>query len=197
MDELHDYEFFFGVRGTKTRKVNGVTSTIPVKPWHLRHITDYRTSMDTTTVEMGIPGNPPSDIQVFQTQGVVRKITLTGVRIDSEEYISNLQFIFGKYSDIYPHDDMSGVLEDSCSVGLSAMASVVQAGIEKYKLIIKRRNRGVVEEISDSLPVGVFDVALTNVNVEFLQGKGTIAYRIELIVGTNIASTPFTSLVDW
>lgn len=199
MDELHDYEFFFGVRGAKAyTDDNGDTTMIPIKPWHLRHVTNFRTSMNTTTVEMGIPGRPPSEIQVFQTQGVLREITLSGIRMDGEEYISNLQFVFGRYSDLYPHDDMSGNIENASSVGLSAMASVVQAGIEKYKLIIRRRDRGVpVSEVEDSLPVGVYDVALTGINVEFLQGRGAISYNMRLMVGINTSSVPFTSRVDW
>lgn len=187
MDELHDYEFYFGV--------SEPDHDPPIRPWHLRHVTEFSTRVDTTTVEMGIPGRPPSDIQVFQTQGVIREFTITGIRMDSEEYVSNLQFMRGKYSIPYPHDDMTGVKKESVSVGLSSMMSVIQSAVKKYKLIIKRRDVGTVSAINDSLPVGVYDVALTGMTVEEMQQRGTVKYKLTMQVGLQTGVKPFTQLV--
>lgn len=188
MDELHDYEFYFGVSEPDHQP--------PIRPWHLRHVTEFSTKVDTTTVEMGIPGRPPSDIQVFQTQGVKREIDISGIRMDGEEYVSNLQFLFGLYSPEYPHDDMTGTPPTNVtSTGLIPMVSVVQSATAKYKLIIKRRNRGGLSAVDDSLPTGVYNVSLTGINIQFMQQKGALSYRLKLLVGTETSYVPFSERV--
>lgn len=187
MDELHDYEFYFGVSEPNHNP--------PIRPWHLRHVTEFNTRVDTTTVEMGIPGRPPSDIQVFQTQGVKREINISGIRVDGEEYVSNLQFLFALFSPEYPHDDMSGTTTNAVSAGLTSMVSVVQSATAKYKLIIKRRNNENLSAVDDSLPTGIYNVSLTGFSIQFMQQKGTMSYRLKLLVGTETSYVPFSENV--
>lgn len=191
MDELHDYEFFFGTRGGNVLRDGEL---IPVRPWHLRHVTDFSTEIDTSTVEIGIPNEPPTMVQIFQTQGATRNFTITGIRLDGEEQISNQQFIFGNISDTYHYDDMINAPYKACSVGIRSLMSVIQSGVQRYVLIIRRRNEGEVDEREENLPTGVYRVAIERLTVNFLQTLGGIEYSISMVAASDLSNTPYVEI---
>lgn len=110
---------------------------IELGPWELKHVKDITVSINSSSEStIGIPDKPAECVQVFDTGGPVRTITISGIRYDAEEEISNLDFIltqFNMQSFNGEYDCFKSTTQNNvCSVGLEWLTSTIQSTLMGY-----------------------------------------------------------------
>ena len=167
---------------------------IQLAPWKLRHVKQIQETQSTMlTTKLGIPDKPAECAQVFDVGGPVRTFTITGERYDSEEEVSNLDFLFTQFNkqninstEYYPFtsNEISGV---RYSIGLEWLTSTMQATMKGYVFRVQSSEN----DSSDRTPVGPFDdgtfgeqfnVGVTNVSAEMSSDNpGLMTYTITVV----------------
>lgn len=199
-EELQEYYFYFGMPGINQGKTK-------IRPWYLRHVQSFQTSLESMSTEIGIPMKPPEMAQIFDMSGPVRKFEINGIWLDYEEEVSNIEFFFrggGKhsngalnsnsptYSTMYKwYNAFTKKYEDNCiSMPIVQMYTVLQASIPGFQLNIVPKipytynNKGEVAGMDaddDLLDIGSFNVALTSINMEYTPNPGELRYSLTLI----------------
>lgn len=192
-DDFQEYEFYFGLKGTTSPK------GAKIRPWHLKHVQSYETQVDSQCTEIGIPTVPPDRAQIFDMSGPVRSFELSGVRYDYEEEVSNMDFLFSKPSSSPKYtwrNPVSKRVEKGCvSMGLIEMFSLVQASLPGYFLGVYSKIKSPTAE-DELIETGTYNVALTNVSMEYLNRPGGIKYSISLIERRAMGTYNYSKLMD-
>lgn len=221
-NEIREYKFYFGPEG-------GVVNGLDVRPWFLRHILSFDTAMSSKSTEVGIPTRPPEKAQIFDLSGPVRTFTISGVRFDYEEEISNKDFFFknlcGPYKWTNAYDD--GDNTPCYSVGLTSLLGVIQAtgGTVRYVFGVYSNDRkenddkyislNAVRDVWDPvrkeyraknkwdydvgdyfIETGEYNVALTGIQMQYLEQPGGISYQIKMIECRKTGANDYFDLLN-
>lgn len=136
------------------------------RPWVLKHVTEISTSLTSSTNVVGVPNYHASRSQIFDMSGVVRTFKIDGVRLESEEDISNWDFV---------HTEKN-FLNGNIYIGLSWLESKMQVALKGYVFRIIP-----VDSDSNGYLEGTFNVALTGVSVTFdNQNPQLLHYSLQL-----------------
>lgn len=201
--DFQEYDFYFGLRG------ENLPRGIKIRPWHLKHVQSYEVSIDSQSTEIGIPTVPPDRAQIFDMSGPVRTFEISGVRYDYEEEVSNMDFLFSKpeKSPTYNwKNPVTGAVDEGCiSMGIISMFSIVQASCPGFLLAIYSKIKSPTEEDDfveddfvedDLIETGQYNVALSNVSMEYLDRPGGISYSISLIERRAMGNYNYSKLME-
>lgn len=196
--DFQEYDFYFGLRGENSPGRNKI---IKIRPWHLKHVQSYEVSIDSQSTEIGIPTVPPDRAQIFDMSGPVRTFEISGVRYDYEEEVSNMDFLFSKPEKSPEYNwknPVTGAVEEGCiSMGIISMFSIVQASCPGFLLgIFPKIKSPTVDEEDDLIETGQYNVALSNVSMEYLDRPGGISYSISLIERRAMGNYNYSKLMD-
>ena len=190
------YKFRFGTYGSnspfKYKGINVVTSEgdkVYLCPWELKHVDSITVSCSGSTATMGIPNQPQSRTQIFDTSGCVRTFKISGRRYDWEEDISNWDFVNKQYN--FAKDPALGDSPQSdgkyCYIGLNWLLQNMQVLLKGYVFSIINTdyndNRFIYKKpnISAGVPDQGYNVALTGVSVTFSETEpGMLEYSLTL-----------------
>ncbi len=161
-------------------------------PWALSHIQNISETVQGTSATIGIPNRPASDVQIFDTTGAYRVITISGVRLDSEEYISNVDFIYNELN-LQNVSESGSYTTYTYQVGLSWLVSNLQVAKAGYTLTFSQ------DECDNTFIMGTagapasetINVAQGNLTFEFSgDTPGLLSYTLTLTekrsTGTNV-----------
>lgn len=202
-----EYTFYFGLWGS------GVGSaTNKPRPWKLNHVLSYGVTIDSKSTEVGIPTVGPEGAMVFDVSGPVREFTITGVRYDNEEEISNIDFIFSLISENYTWIDEYGISHENCfSAGLAGMFSLLQVGIRGFVFAVLSSemdenfetkwipNPSVDYPGDDEdflIETGIYNVAFNGLEMEYLPQPGGIKYTIRMIECEIMGNGDYMDLIE-
>lgn len=153
---------------------------ITLRPWVLKHVTNISEGVTTMATTIGIPDKPPECAQVYDIGGPVRTITISGKRYDSEEEVSNLDFIhtqfnpFKRTQAVIPFHGTQSV--SYYSVGIEWLTSTMQTTLKGYTFIIEMPSSDT-RMSSQQLNVG-----LTGFTYNFENDNpGVMNYTIQLV----------------
>lgn len=191
--DFQEYDFYFGLKGENSP---GGTK---IRPWHLKHVQSYEVSIDSQSTEIGIPTVPPDRAQIFDMSGPVRTFEISGVRYDYEEEVSNMDFLFSKPEESPEYNwknPVTGAVEGGCiSMGIISMFSIVQASCPGFLLGIYSKIKSPTVE-DDLIETGQYNVALSNVSMEYLDRPGGISYSISLIERRAMGNYNYSKLME-
>lgn len=203
---IPQYEYYIGTYSTDftlamphTQSTAYGVETIPagtirLKPWKLRHVKSIQETQSTMlTSKLGIPDKPAECAYVFDVGGPIRTFTISGERYDSEEEVSNLDFIFTQFNkqtinstEYYPFTGIA-IGGTYYSVGLEWLTSTMQATLKGYVYRVvsstgETDDRTPVEQFSDATFGEEFNVGITNISFEMSsENPGLMTYTITAV----------------
>lgn len=135
MTEDHSFTCKFGPSGAYSGSTDRVTRIFV--PWELKHVSSISETITGTSSTIGIPNKPAYDAKTYDVTGAYRQITVTGMRLDSEEYISNVDFIYNELNDVSSQNGGTDTLK-FYSVGILWLPSNLQVTKYGYTLSVSQ-----------------------------------------------------------
>jgi hypothetical protein len=142
---MNDYTFYFGTYNQAFNiaydhpwaqmppsLTDVPAGSINLRPWKLSHVKSFQESVQGQTTTIGLPNKPSECAYVFDLGGPVRTFTIQGIRYDSEEEVSNLDFIHNQFNRV-TLTEVSSVGTDGheseygYSIGIEWLTSVMQS----------------------------------------------------------------------
>lgn len=160
--------------------------------WALNHVESISETVQGSASTIGIPNRPASKAQTFDMMGAYRVITITGRRLDGEEYISNADFIHNELN-LLKKTTNGTYTTYQYQVGLSWLVSNLQVAKAGYTLTFSQAqcdNTFILgtqgQPASESI-----NVAQGNLSFEFTgDSPGTLTYTLTLtekrVTGTTV-----------
>ena len=205
-DTLPEYEYFIGTYPSAfTLKMPHLESTaygsviipsgqIQLQPWRLRHVKSIQESESTMlTSKIGIPDKPAECAYVYDVGGPIRTFIISGERYDSEEEVSNLDFVLTQFNqqtlnsvEYIPFSE-SQVPATYYSVGIEWLTSTLQATMKGYMFArVASKNvtdgRVPIDILADGYGE-VFNVGITNFSFEMSSDTpGLMTYTFTVVV---------------
>ena len=160
MTDYGGYRFYFGTYG-------GTYGNKTLRPWELKHVTGITMSLTGNTSIINVVGRPAKSAQIFDTAGPVRSFTITGIRNEHEEDVSNWDFIHNEFNTV------NGLTY----VGLDWLDSKVQTTMRGYVFSIQKDSNS-----DNRFITGMFNVSINGFSYNFVPDKPyNIEYTINLV----------------